>query len=98
MLWADGASFAQVIEGGSDEVGSTMDRIRVDRRHTDIEVLLDRAVISRQFGTWSMRRAGDDDASAHGTTFMIGFAMGERTALAKRLYDIVMSSDVGNAD
>ena len=98
MLWADGESFAQVIEGGSDQVGLTMDRIRNDRRHADIEVLLDRAVLSRQFGDWSMRRAHYDDASAHGTTFMIGFALGERTASTRRLYDIVMSSDAGNAD
>jgi hypothetical protein len=98
MLWADGKSFAQVIEGSSDEVGLTMDRIRTDRRHADIEVLLDRAIILRQFGEWSMRRAGDDDASTHGTTFMIGFALGERTASARRLYEIVMASDAGNAE
>lgn len=98
MLWADGESFAQVLEGGSDQVGLTMDRIRNDRRHTDIEVLLDRAVLSRQFGDWSMRRAGADDASTHGTTFMIGFALSERTSSARRLYEIVMSSDTGNAD
>ena len=96
MLWADGKSFAQVIEGGSQEVGLTMDRIRIDRRHTDVELLLDRAIVSRQFGNWSMRRAGDDDASAHGTTFMIGFAIGERKASARRLYEIVMSCDEGN--
>jgi hypothetical protein len=98
MLWANGKSFAQVIEGGADEIGLTMDRIRTDRRHTDIEVLLDRAIVSRQFGAWSMRRAGDDDASAHGTTFMIGFAIGGRTASARCLYDIVMSSDAWNAE
>ena len=38
------------------------------------------------------------DASTHGTTFMIGFALGERTASSRRLYEIVMSSDAGNAD
>ncbi len=93
MLWADGTNFAQVIEGGPDDVGSTMDRIRADHRHADIAVLLDRAVSSRQFGHWSMRQAGDDDASAPGTTFMIGFALGERTSSSKRLYEIVMASD-----
>jgi hypothetical protein len=92
MLWADGKSFAQVIEGGFHEVGLTMDRIRTDHRHTDIDVLLDRVVLSRQFGNWSMRKAGDDDVSAHGTTFMIGFAMGERTSSARRLYEVVMYS------
>jgi hypothetical protein len=56
MLWADGKSFAQVLEGDPDDVGRTMERIREDRRHADIEVLLDRPVLSRQFGDWSMRR------------------------------------------
>jgi hypothetical protein len=93
MLWVGSNDFAQVIEGDPDNVGRTMDRIRADRRHTDIEVLLDRPVLSRQFGSWSMQRASDDDASAHGTTFMIGFALGERTASAKRLYEIVVASD-----
>lgn len=94
MLWADGNSFAQVLEGDLHEVDLTMDRIRADRRHTEIDVLLDRAVLSRQFGDWSMRQAGDDAASAHGTTFMIGFAMGERTSSAQRLYEIVMASQL----
>lgn len=93
MLWADGESFAQVIEGDPGHVGRTMDRICVDRRHTDIAVLLDRAVQSRQFGDWSMRHATDDVACAHGTTFMIGYALGARTASAMRLYDIVLASD-----
>ncbi len=93
MLWADGQSFAQVIEGNDDAVGQTMDRIRADRRHTAIDCLLDRPVRSRQFGSWSMRRAGTDDASAQGTIFMIGFAMGQETASAERLYQIVLASD-----
>lgn len=96
MLWSDGASFAQVIEGASDQIELTMERIRRDPSHTDITVLLDRSILSRQFGNWSMRCAGDDEASAHGTSFMIGFAMGERTAASKRLYEIVLSSHAGN--
>lgn len=93
MLWADGQHFAQVIEGDPGAVGRTMDRIRGDQRHADIEVLLDRQVASRQFGSWSMRRAGDDDASAHGTTFMIGFALSSSNASAGRLYQIILASD-----
>jgi len=93
MLWVANDNFAQVIEGDPGSVGRTMDRIRADRRHTNIEVLLDRSVLSRQFGSWSMQRASDDAASAHGTTFMIGFALGERTPSAKRLYEIVLGSD-----
>jgi hypothetical protein len=70
-----------------------MSRIRADRQHTNIEVLLDRSVVSRQLGDWSMRQAADDAANAHATTFMIGFVMGEHTASAKRLYEIVVGSD-----
>jgi hypothetical protein len=92
MLWADGLSFAQVIEGTPDKIGATMDRIRTDRRHTDIEVLFDRNVLSRQFGTWSMRRAGDDEASTHGTAFLMGFMRGERTEAAQRVYEIVLAT------
>jgi hypothetical protein len=91
MLWSDGANFAQVIEGGHDEVGATMDRIRADPRHTDIEVVLDRSVVSRQFGNWAMRRADDGEASTPSTTFLLGFALGERTASAKRLYKNIMA-------
>ncbi len=93
MLWVGNDNFAQVIEGDADNVGRTMGRIRADRGHTDIEVLLDRPVLSRQFGNWSMQHASDDAASAHGTTFMIGFALGKRTASAKRLYEIVVASE-----
>lgn len=96
MLWAGGICFAQVIEGGSEQVDSTMNRIRADRLHSVLEALLNRPVSSRQFGNWSMRKAGDDDASASGTGFMIGYAMGERTRPARRLYEIVMPSDAGN--
>lgn len=96
MLWSDGANFTQVIEGASDQIELTMERIRRDPSHTDITVLLDRSILSRQFGNWSMRCAGDDEASAHGTSFMIGFAMGERTAASKRLYEIVLSSHAGS--
>lgn len=93
MLWSDGANFVQVIEGGHDEVGAAMDRIRADPRHTDIEVVLDRAVVSRQFGDWAMQRADDGEASTPGTTFLLGFALGERTPSAKRLYEIIIATE-----
>jgi hypothetical protein len=93
MLWTDSQDFAQVIEGEPSRIGLTMQRIRRDPRHTNIAVLLDRAVLSRQFGSWAMRRARGDEESAQGTAFMIGFAMGEGTASAQRLYEIILGSD-----
>ena len=93
MMWSDEQNFAQVIEGDPAMVGRTMDRICADLRHTDITVLLDRPVLSRQFGGWSMRHAGNDSASVPATTFMIGFAVSEKTPSAKQLYEIVVASD-----
>lgn len=93
MMWAGAGNFAQVIEGGADMVAQTMDRIAADRRHTDIVTLLDRPVCSRQFGNWSMRRAGHSDDSSSGTAFMVGFAISQDTLAAKRLYDVVVEDD-----
>lgn len=88
MLWAGAGYFAQVLEGSPDQVGATMERIRYDRRHTDVHVLLDRDVCSRQFGNWSMIQADDGPATA----FMIGFALSQRSEGARRLYEIVLAS------
>jgi hypothetical protein len=88
MLWAGDGCFAQVLEGDAEQIEATMDRIRADHRHTDIDVLLDREVMTRQFGDWSMRYADDGEATA----FMIGFALGQRTAGTQRLYEIIVAS------
>jgi hypothetical protein len=88
MLWVGDGHFAQVLEGVDEHVGETMDRIGNDSRHAEIEVLLDREVSTRQFGTWSMRQADDGEATA----FMIGFALGHGTASSQRLYEIVLAS------
>jgi len=42
MLWFDGKNFAQVLEGDAVALHVVLDNIRVDRRHTDVEVVLDR--------------------------------------------------------
>jgi hypothetical protein len=66
VLWYDGDHFLQVIEGPEPSVAATYARIAVDPRHYDLTVLSDRPVAAREFGYWSMERAGkstqDDDA------------------------------------
>ncbi|QCB41153.1 BLUF domain-containing protein [Sphingomonas sp. PAMC26645] len=94
MLWSNDAHFAQVIEGEHDKVGVTMDRIRADPRHTDIQMVLDRDVMSRQFGDWAMRRADGGEVSTPGTTFLLGFALGESSVSAKRLYEIIIATEI----
>ena len=93
MLWSGHACFAQVLEGEHDAVGETMNRIRADTRHFDIDVVFDRAITRRLFGKWAMTRADGRSETMAGTAFLVGFAMGERTASAQQLYDIVVASE-----
>jgi hypothetical protein len=65
-----------------------MKRISLDPRHTDIEVLFDQTVSVRQFGSWSMKQAMDEEASA----FMVGFALSQRSPSHTRLHEIILSS------
>lgn len=88
VLWTGAGCFAQVLEGEIEPLTATVDRIRRDPRHTDFAVLLDRDVMHRQFGTWSMRSADDEEATA----FMMGFALSQNTEAAERLKEIIIAS------
>lgn len=88
VLWTGAGCFAQVLEGEIEPLTATVDRIRRDQRHTDFAVLLDRDVRHRQFGTWSMRSAEDEEVTA----FMMGFALSQDTEAAARLKEITIAS------
>lgn len=88
MLWTSDGCFAQVLEGAPGEVSKTFARIQYDRRRDGVQILLDREVMSRQFGTWAMREADDGEATA----FMLGFALSQPTSAAARLHQIVLTS------
>ncbi len=49
--------FAQVIEGGLDDVQRTFERIQCDPRHTDVVVLRAEPAGHRLFGGWDMALA-----------------------------------------
>lgn len=55
LLLFDGKRFIQAIEGSVDAIGSTIDRIRADRRHSHLQIASDRQIEHRQFGSWSMQ-------------------------------------------
>lgn len=93
MLWSNDACFAQVLEGEHDAVGETMDRIRADPRHFDVDVVSDRTITRRLFGEWAMIRSVGRSETMAGTAFLVGFAMGERTASAHQLYQILVASE-----
>jgi len=91
-LWFDGTSFAQVLEGDRLAIRFTMDRVRADTRHTDIEVVSDREIRHAMFNRWSMKMANEPDNPGDGTAFLVGFAKSERGELAQRLYRIAIAS------
>lgn len=53
LLVFDGKRFIQAIEGETDTVIATMNRIYNDRRHKKIVIIEDRTTVFRQFGSWS---------------------------------------------
>ena len=46
--------FAQVLEGSHAEVEETLERIRADSRHDDVQLLSDSVTTTRLFDRWSM--------------------------------------------
>jgi len=46
--------FFQVLEGAAQNLDRTMNRIRLDPRHHDVELVSRRPIRSRRFGEWAM--------------------------------------------
>ena len=46
--------FFQVLEGAAQDLDRTMNRIRLDPRHHDVEVVSRRTITTRRFGQWAM--------------------------------------------
>lgn len=51
--------FVQLLEGEETDVRATFDRIAVDPRHEEVQVLFDSATAARRFPEWSMAFVGD---------------------------------------
>lgn len=94
MLWFDGVGFAQVLEGDHATVGRTLDRIRTDPRHSNIELVCDRTVALPMFGGWSMKRPDDSQESATSEAFLIGYAKRMDGRAARRLLEIVVADAI----
>jgi hypothetical protein len=52
--------FAQVLEGSTEDVERTLERIRRDDRHVGLQLLLDEPIVLRLFDRWSMQLLVDD--------------------------------------
>ena len=67
MLVAAGHRYLQVVEGDAAIVTATMSRIRRDRRHVGVTVLVDRTVQKRGFTTWSAHFEGEPEFGSFAT-------------------------------
>ena len=54
VLTAVNGAFVQIIEGPAGGIDALMAKLRRDRRHTDLKVLNQRAVMGRDFADWDM--------------------------------------------
>jgi hypothetical protein len=61
LLWSDGKSFLQAIEGPRISVEACFERIKRDTRHYYLTVLSDQRITNHEFGSWNMvhRRANE---------------------------------------
>ncbi|WP_431046647.1 BLUF domain-containing protein [Roseateles sp. L2-2] len=55
--------FAQVLEGTSEAVEATLQRIQADSRHADVRLILDERTLLRHFDRWSMELLVDDESA-----------------------------------
>lgn len=69
MLLFDGIRFLQALEGETDLVTTTFERIRADVRHRAAVVLSRREVATREFGSWDM--AYEENMAAPGAASLI---------------------------
>lgn len=61
LLVAGGHRYLQLIEGEPRVVAKTLARIRRDRRHVGVTVLVDRTIRQRMFARWSVAFDGEPD-------------------------------------
>ncbi|WP_431312375.1 BLUF domain-containing protein [Sphingomonas natans] len=52
--------FVQFIEGPAAAVADLLAKLRLDRRHTDMNVIEEAQPLQRQFGKWSLAYSGPD--------------------------------------
>ena len=60
LLYADGRSYLQVLEGTPEAVGHVFSRIGIDPRHADLRILSDELSGERIFGDWAMASVPDE--------------------------------------
>lgn len=63
ILFFDGQTYIQVLEGPASSVAAAFARICTDPRHTDVTVISDHQIDERDFAYWSMELRDPANAS-----------------------------------
>jgi hypothetical protein len=59
LLVAGGHRYLQIVEGAEQQLDAMMVRVRRDRRHVGVTVLVDRMLARRSFSSWSVAFHGE---------------------------------------
>lgn len=97
LMFTDGY-FAQVLEGRRDEVERVFERIQLDERHAEVQLLSFDAVSSRVFPTWSMAFIGNSAAGRemfghYAQTTGFDFAAADSDAMVAHLRTLLMEQE-----
>lgn len=83
LLYQNG-NFMQVLEGEDPEVNELYDKIKIDRRHKGLIVILEEEVDKRYFPDWSMgfRNVTNDNIEGFSDYFIKGKSKDEEAIIA----------------
>jgi hypothetical protein len=101
MLLYAGGNFLQVLEGEADAVHATYRRIAQDRRHKNLNLLVEEEIGERQFDRWSMGFHALSDADQlrlpkFAPYFRYGFDRGAITARPGVALELLQRFSEGN--
>ena len=88
LLFSAGC-FAQVLEGPSETVEATFERIQCDDRHSDVTVLEAGPVTARMFPDWSMAFTGGDAAAGPLVGGALADAFSGRSDAGSKVLDVL---------
>ncbi len=92
LLWTDGNEFVQVLEGDSGQLEQLLQVLYRDPRHTDVQIVDDRPISTREYGDWSMQRPVAD-TSTHGFEHRMLLRLdAANTAMARAVQSVIRGS------
>lgn len=82
--------FAQLLEGPTAALDDLMNRIELDRRHTDVTILRVESIVRRRLPAWSMAYAGTSVYVTRQIAPLIGDGIGANQGRIERLLSLLV--------